>query len=60
MDVFNDLETYPELKTWTLINLYSNEENLVTDAMLLKAFSEEEINKIKAGRNAAWLLIENN
>jgi hypothetical protein len=60
MSVFSDLETYPEFKTWTLINLFTGEERLVTDAMLEQAFTDEsELMKIKSGRSKAWSLIEN-
>lgn len=60
MNTFNDLDTYPEFKTWTLINLFTNEEYKVTDAMLETAFTDElELMKIKSGRSKAWMLIEN-
>lgn len=57
-NVLNDLETFPELSKWTLTNLFTNEETLVTKAQLLEAFGEEGLMKIKSGRNNAWLLTE--
>ena len=59
-DGLNDLETYPELPTWTLVNQYTGFEQTVTDAMLEQAFNEETLMKIKTGRSRAWLLIEKN
>ena len=57
-NVLNDLETFPELSKWTLTNLFTDEETLVTKAQLLEAFGEEGLMKIKSGRNTAWLLTE--
>ena len=57
-NALNDLETFPELSKWTLTNLFTNEETLVTKAQLLEAFGEEGLMKIKSGRNNAWLLTE--
>lgn len=57
-NVLNDLETFPEISKWTLTNLFTDEETLVTKAQLLEAFGEEGLMKIKSGRNNAWLLTE--
>ena len=55
----NDLLAYPEVKTYTLINLYSKDENIVTEQQLKEAFSEENLMMIRSGRSEAWTLIEN-
>ena len=55
----NELECYPEVKQYTLICLYNNEEFRVTDAMLRKRFkNEDELSRIKSGRHELWLLVE--
>ena len=57
-NILNVLETFPEIPKWTLTNLFTGEESLVTMAQLLEAFGEEGLMKIKSGRNDAWLLTE--
>ena len=57
-NILNDLETFPEIPKWTLTNLFTDEESLVTKDQLLEAFGEEGLMKIKSGRNTAWLLTE--
>lgn len=57
--IIGELETYPEIKTWTLVNLFTNSETLVTDKMLSDAFDQDTLMKIKSGRSNAWMLIEN-
>ncbi|EQA7786757.1 protein GP45.2 [Acinetobacter baumannii] len=60
MEPFSDITTYPEIPTWTLINLYTGAEMIVTDSQLAQAFPVElELMKIKSGRSKAWMLIEN-
>jgi hypothetical protein len=56
METLNYLSLHPEIKKYTLTNLYTNEETLVTKEQLLAAFGEEGFLKIKSGRNDAWLL----
>lgn len=58
LNILNDLETFPEIPKWTLTNLYTNEDIVVTYAQLVEAFGEEGLMKIKSGRNNAWLLTE--
>ncbi|AZU98740.1 hypothetical protein vBAbaMPhT2_236 [Acinetobacter phage vB_AbaM_PhT2] len=60
MEPFNDIITYPEIPTWTLINLYSGQELTVTEAQLVQAFPDEtERMKIMSNRSPAWAVIEN-
>lgn len=60
MGPFSDIETYPEVKTWTLTNLYSNQELIVTEAQLKVAFPDEvERMKIMSNRTKSWFIIEN-
>ncbi|AAT38510.1 gp45.2 hypothetical phage protein [Acinetobacter phage 133] len=55
----NELECYPEVKQYTLICLYNNEEFRVTDAMLRERFkNEDELARIRSGRHELWLLVE--
>lgn len=58
--ILNELKTYPELKTFTLVNLLTNQEHIVTEAQLKDAFSENEINKMMTNRSKAFLVYENN
>lgn len=56
----NDLITYPEIQTYTLINNFTGQEVVVTEGMLKTAFPREmELMRIKSGRHKAWTLIEN-
>lgn len=60
MQPFSDIETYPELQTWTLINLYSGQEIVVTERQLITAFpNDSERLKIMSNRTKAWYVIEN-
>lgn len=54
----NDLECYPEVRRYTLTNLMSGTETLVTWDQLLSAFPITEINKMMTGRHDAWLVCE--
>lgn len=56
--VLNEIDTFPEIKKFSLVNLFTNEERIVTHKQLVDAFGETELNKIKSGRNNAWLLTE--
>lgn len=58
--ILNELKTYPELKTFTLVNLLTNQEHTVTEEQLKAAFSDNEINKMKTNRSKAFLVYENN
>ena len=61
MDItLGELHAYPEIKSWTLVNLFTNQETIVTEKMLLDAFESDELMRIKSGRSDAWILIENN
>ncbi|UQS93681.1 hypothetical protein AC4_101 [Acinetobacter phage AC4] len=60
MEPFSDIITYPEIPTWTLINLYSGAELIVTEAQLVQAFPDETMRmKIMSNRSPAWAVIEN-
>lgn len=58
-DVLNELLTYPELKTYTLVNLLTNQEHQVTEQHLESAFSQQQINTMLTGRSKAFLLYQN-
>lgn len=57
--MLNELITYPEIETFILINLFTNEEIVVTEQHLKNAFTEEELMKINSGRSNAWLIFDN-
>lgn len=57
--IFNELDVYPDLETFSLVNNFTNEIRTVTEHQLLEAFGEEEFIKIKSGRNSAWLVYKN-
>lgn len=59
MNALNELEVYPDIQTLTLVNLFTNEERIVTESQLIDAFGEDEFLKIKSNRNHAWMIIEN-
>lgn len=61
MDHFiGELEVYPEIKTYTLINNFTNDETLVTEAMLNEIFPDESNRmKVLTGRHRSWTIIEN-
>lgn len=59
MNTLNELEVYPDIQTLTLVNLFTNEEKIVTESQLIDAFGEDEFLKIKSNRSHAWMIIEN-
>lgn len=56
--IIGEIETYPEIKRYSLLNLFTEEERIVTHLQLQNAFAESDLMKIKAGRHNAWLLTE--
>lgn len=53
-----DRVTQPELELYTLINLYSGEEYVVTmDDMKNSVYSEDEITKMLSNRHSQFLLV---
>lgn len=57
--MLNELETFPEIETYTLIDLYSGTERLVTRKMLEGAFKPEKITDMLSGKDHAWSLLSN-
>lgn len=58
--MFSDLETYPEIQTYTLYNVYNRQEIIVTEQMMITSFPDEtERMKIFSGRSKNWILTEN-
>lgn len=50
------LTTWPELKRFRLINLFSGDSHIVTEQMVKTAFNETDYNKIMSNRHTAWFL----
>ena len=58
MDVLNDLQLHPEVKTYTLINLLTNEEQIMT-MRHLEALFGTAVDILLSGQSEYWLIIEN-
>ncbi|ADG60010.1 hypothetical protein Acj9p110 [Acinetobacter phage Acj9] len=57
--ILNELEAFPEIESFILLNMLTNEERRVTNADLIRAFPDEETRlKIKGGRHKVWYLYE--
>lgn len=55
--VIDEIKTYPEVKKFVLVNLFTNQEKIVTHQQLEQAFGDQ-LPKIKSGRNPAWMVID--
>lgn len=50
------LMTWPELKRFRLVNLFSGDSHIVTEQMIKNAFKETDYNRIMSNRHTAWFL----
>lgn len=58
MEILNDLECYPELKRYVLLNNFNSDEIIVTEQMLKDRFSDDDLAKIRTGRHKYYMLID--
>lgn len=56
--ILDEVKTYPELKTYELVNLYTDETHTVSMQQLTVAFSEKDLQDILNNRSDYWLIIE--
>lgn len=55
---FNDLNCYPELKKYVLVNLFDGSEQLVSEKQLTDAFTADQLLEMKSNRHKAWFVYE--
>lgn len=58
--VLNELQTVPEVESYTLGDNISGQERIVTKEHLIEVFGEDGFYKILSGRNDAWYAYLNN
>lgn len=57
--IIQEIKSFPELKSYILINNYTGEETIVSEPHLISAFGKDGFIKIKSGRSDYWILIDN-